>query len=273
MKPKARLRSPLKWHGGKSYHAGRIGALFPAHRSYVEPYAGGLSILLNKPRAAVEVAGDLNADLMKFYVCLRDRPDDLIKRLRSIPYRHESFKSACAGDEGSDPIEAAARFLVRHRMSRGGLGKDFAWSNRLRGGQPGDVNAWMTILDVLPAIAARLQGVELYHGHALDLIERHDSPGTLFYLDPPYVHASRTSQNAYKHEMSDEAHGRLLDAIADAQGMVVLSGYRNPLYDHTLRSWERHEFERPNDSGQTKVKSRRVEVLWLSPACNQFALM
>jgi hypothetical protein len=54
--------------------------------------------------------------------------------------------------------------------------------------------------------------------------------------------------------------------------MVILSGYANPLYDHSLRSWERHEFERPNDSGQTKVKSRRLEIVWLSPNCNRFEL-
>jgi hypothetical protein len=55
--------------------------------------------------------------------------------------------------------------------------------------------------------------------------------------------------------------------------MVVLSGYHNPLYDHVLREWERHEFDRPNDSGQTKVKTRRTEVLWLNPACDGFRLM
>jgi DNA adenine methylase len=228
--------------------------------------------LLTKRRSEIEVAGDLNADLVEFYVCLRDQPHELVRRLRSIPYTAESFRWGCESSKESDPIEAAARFLVRTRMSRGGLGKGFAWSDRLRGGQPGDANAWATILDKLPTISARLQGVELYQGDALDLIERFDSPGTLFYLDPPYVHLARTARNTYQYEMSDEDHVRLLDAITDVRGMVVLSGYANPLYGHSLPSWEHHVFERPNDSGQTKVKSRRLEIVWMSPNCNRFEL-
>jgi DNA adenine methylase len=246
--------------------------LFPPHETYCEPFAGGLSVLLNKPRAGIEVAGDLNCELIRFYSCLRDRQEELTRRLRSIPYALESFQWACKGTEDPDPIESAARFIVRNRMSRGGLGKDLAWSDRQRGGQPGDVNAWETILEELPTIAARLQGVELHQSDAVDLIDRLDSPGTLFYLDPPYVHATRTAREAYQHEMSDEDHVRLLDAIVDVRGMVIISGYSTPLYDHSLRSWERHEFEMPNNSGQGKKKNRRVEVVWANPACSKFYL-
>jgi hypothetical protein len=37
---------PLKWHGGKYYLARRIIALMPRHLHYVEPFAGGLAMLL-----------------------------------------------------------------------------------------------------------------------------------------------------------------------------------------------------------------------------------
>jgi hypothetical protein len=104
------------------------------------------------------------------------------------------------------------------------------------------VNGWL-----LPKIAARLRGVEIYHADAMDLIERFDGPETLFYIDPPYVHAARTARDAYKHVISVAAHKRLLDAILNVRGMVALSGYRNPLYDSALRSRERHEFEMTNN--------------------------
>jgi tetratricopeptide (TPR) repeat protein len=40
------VAGPLKTHGGKHYLASRIVALMPRHLHYVEPYAGGLSVLL-----------------------------------------------------------------------------------------------------------------------------------------------------------------------------------------------------------------------------------
>ena len=58
---KTAVASPLKWHGGKSYLAGRIVAMMPAHTHYVEPYAGGLSVLLAKePEGVSEVVTDLD---------------------------------------------------------------------------------------------------------------------------------------------------------------------------------------------------------------------
>lgn len=41
---KTHITSPLKWHGGKL--ARRIVALMPPHLHYVEPFAGGLRVLL-----------------------------------------------------------------------------------------------------------------------------------------------------------------------------------------------------------------------------------
>jgi DNA adenine methylase len=245
----------------------------PAHAVYVEPFAGGLSVLLNKPRSAREVVGDLNGDLIGFYRCLQHHPETLIERLGAIPYTPESFAWSLESGMDDEMVTAAARFIVRHRFSRGGLGKTFAWSERLRGGQPGDKNAWETILGTLPRIADRLEGVEIHHDAALELIRRHDGAETLFYLDPPYLPESRTARKIYAHEMSNQDHSSLLGAIAQARGMIILSGYRSALYDHALASWERHEIEMPNHAGQGRSKQRRTEVLWLNPACDRSCLV
>ena len=39
---------PLKWWGGKTYFAKKFIELMPPHLHYVEPYAGGLAVLLEK---------------------------------------------------------------------------------------------------------------------------------------------------------------------------------------------------------------------------------
>ena len=91
MKTLAKLRPAVKWHGGKAYLARKIVSMLPVHKTYVEPFAGGLSVLLNKPRSAREIVGDLNADLIGFYRCLQDRDRGLLERLRTIPYDAGSF--------------------------------------------------------------------------------------------------------------------------------------------------------------------------------------
>jgi DNA adenine methylase len=268
------LRPPLKYHGGKFYAAGWIVPLLPPHDVYVEPFAGGLNVLLRKPTAQVEIVGDLNGDLIGFYLVLRDRTKELIARLQAIPYSLESFAWACAEDPTADQLEQAVRFIVKARMSRGGLGRSFAWSERLRGGQPGDKNGWETSLKELPRIARRLQGVELGCENAVSLIRRCDCPGALHYCDPPYPGVTRSATKAYgRFEMSDEDHVKLLDVVLKLEGMVVISGRPNRLYDEALADWKRHEKVTVNHSGQGKTKKREAEVLWLSPTCNRFRLV
>jgi DNA adenine methylase len=258
-----KLRSPLKWHGGKSYLARRIVALMPEHRTYVEPFLGGGSVILNKPKAEREVAGDLNAGLTNFWLTLRDDP--LFRtRVDLTPYDRGFFDKAMEHSESDGAIVRAWCFLVRNRFSRGGLGKDFAWSDRIRGGQPGDVNAWETIKEELPAIAERMRDVEFHCCDALQLIRTNDGPDTLHYLDPPYLHETRTHRKAYVHEMSRVEHANLLHLLSGLRGTFVLSGYPSKLYDDTatLCRWHRVEFDMPNHSGQGKNKQRRTECLW-----------
>lgn len=263
-----KLRSPLKWHGGKSYLARRIVALFPPHRVYVEPFAGGLNVLLNKPPAEREVASDANADLMAFWWHLKNSTADLLEILRGIEYSRESWFEWGHEDSPHWGLSQQAEFLVRNRFSRGGLGKDFAWSDRLRGKHreggavPGDVNAWDTIRAELPAIAARIAGVELDNLDAVNVIQANDAPDALIYCDPPYLHSTRTHTKAYAHEMARDDHAGLLSCLKACAGRVFLSGYRSDLYDEALAGWTRHDFDMPNHSGQGKSKQRRIECVW-----------
>jgi DNA adenine methylase len=166
-------------------------------------------------------------------------------------------------------------FIVRRRFSRGGMGRTFAWSDRLRGGQPGDRNAWETFKRGLPRLARRLRHVELLCQDALEVIREHDGPETLLYLDPPYLRETRTAPTVYEHEMTAADHARLLEVITHCRGMVAISGYANLFYDQALEGWDKVEFDMPNHASQSRSKQRRVEVLWLSPNCREarFALV
>jgi DNA adenine methylase len=261
-----RLRPPFKRHGGKYYLAPWIVPLMPYHRIYVEPFVGSGSVLLAKPPAGREVAGDLDEWLVGCWRVLQADPAGLLAVLADVEYTQEDFRLAVGTIEAravepDSPLGARA-FLVRNRFSRGGLGKSFARSTRLRGGRNEQVNSWATIRAQLPAIAARVRGVEFRRQAAPGLVREFDGPDTLTYLDPPYLPDTRTVRQAYDHEMTRADHRDLLDLAIGCRGRVMISGYPDDLYDGLLAGWRCHRRGMPNHSGQGKSKGRRTECLW-----------
>jgi len=124
------------------------------------------------------------------------------------------------------------------------------------------VSAWLSAIDGLPAVHARLRRVAIENRDAIELIATVDRPGTLFYLDPPYLHETRSATEVYAHEMTPSDHERLLTALLSCQGKVMLSGYPSPLYDNILRGWTRHTKDVANHSAGGKSKDRKTECLW-----------
>jgi DNA adenine methylase len=126
-------------------------------------------------------------------------------------------------------------------------------------------SAWLSAVEGLPAVHARLARVAILNRPALDVIREMDAPGTLYYLDPPYLHSTRTDRTIYgDFEMSAKAHRELLDVLSGIKGKFLLSGYRSDLYDRRAarNGWDRIEFDRPNNAAHGKIKRRVVECLW-----------
>ena len=256
---------PLKWHGGKHYLAKRLVALMPAHIHYVEPYFGGGSVLLAKdPEGVSEVVNDLNGDLMQFWGVLQD-PDlfeQFRRRVEAIPFAEVEWRVAAI--KRPDTVLQAVAFFVRCRQSMAGRMKSFAplSRTRTRRGMNEQASAWISAVDGLPAVHARLRRVVILNRPALDVIKTQDGPKTLFYLDPPYLHPTRTAKSVYEYEMSVKDHEHLLEALVTLQGRVMLSGYPHELYDSKLAGWTRHDFEIPNHAATATTKRLMVESVW-----------
>ncbi len=130
---------------------------------------------------------------------------------------------------------------------------------------------WSRYPGQLPAVIERLQGVLIECRPAIEVMQQHDTPETLHFVDPPYVFGTRSlrnvTQGCYRHEMTDEQHLELLAVLRGLRGMVVLSGYPSELYERELADWQVHTTGARISAGRgTAVKT---EVLWLNPACQQ----
>lgn len=269
-----KLATPLKTHGGKHYLAAWIAAKFPPHIHYVEPYAGGLSVLLAKdPEGVSEVVNDIDGLLTNFWRVLQGRESRqaLIETLSLVPFSEPEFdhaKSACEqlADRrwGNVNVDVAVKFFVLARQSLAGRQKHFAplSRTRTRRGMNEQVSAWMSAIDGLETVGERLRRVVVLNRPALDVIHAEDAPSTLFYLDPPYLGETRTSKQVYRHEMTPGDHLRLLDRIKSAESKVAISGYSSPTYEDALRAWNRHEYKTPNHSSGGASKRTMTECLW-----------
>jgi len=68
------MKPPMPYAGGKQNIADDIVALLPSHLHYVEPFAGGLSVLFAKEPSHIETVNDIDEEIMTFWTVLRDKP-------------------------------------------------------------------------------------------------------------------------------------------------------------------------------------------------------
>ena len=266
-------RPALRYHGGKFRLAPWILQFFPPHAVYVEPYGGGASVLLRKPRAHTEVYNDIADEVVNVFRVLRD--PELAERLRRgvelTPAARAEF--LLSYQRSDDPVEQARRTVVRSFM---GFGSGAVYSKHATGfrtGARGERNKsaahdLVTWPDQVPAFVERLRGVTIESRDALQVMQSADGPGTLHYVDPPYPHSTRGNargvRQKYAREMTDDDHRVLAGVLKDLRGMVVLSGYACDLYDRELYAdWERHQVLALADGARA-----RTEVVWLNPACS-----
>lgn len=262
-------RPVLRYHGGKWRLAPWIIQHFPPHRVYVEPFGGAASVLMRKPRSYAEVYNDLDGEIVNLFRVLRsDRADELVRLLRLTPVARAEFVLSYEPDD--DPVEQARRTVVRSFMGFGSNAHKRATGFRSNSNRSYTTPAhdWRNYPDAMGAMIERLRGVTIECRDAREVIEQHDSPETLYYVDPPYPSGTRDRGPDYAHEMTDDDHRALAHVLRSVQGMVVLSGYACDLYDVELYpDWHRVEKAALADGAR-----KRTEVLWLNEAAASRAM-
>jgi DNA adenine methylase len=268
--PRSRRRRKIVfgWYGGKFSHLEWLLPLLPTCRQYCEPFSGSAAVLLNRDPSQVETYNDVDGDVVNFFRVLRDRQDEFIRAITLTPFSREDYYIAIYGKTtGISDLERARRFYIRARQTRTGLAQTATlgrWANcknTSRAGMSGVVSRWLGGIGCLEEIAERLLRVQIENRPAVDVVKLYDDPGTLFYCDPPYLHATRGDNKAYGFEMDEEEHVALARALNECRGMVAVSGYRCDLMDELYNGWRR--FDAPVKQCHS-VKKARQESLWMN---------
>ncbi len=260
----------LRYHGSKWRIAKWIISHFPVHKIYCEPFGGSASVLIKKKLSKIEVYNDLDGNVVNFFRVLRDpvKAKRLIDLLALTPYARDEYDLAF--EKCDDDIEMARRLVVKSYF---GFGSNAGTRRSKCGFRSNDWTArkannliWLKLPESLIHVVHRFKNVIIENLPAAAILEKQDSERTLFYIDPPYVHSTRTSfakDRSYMHEMTDEDHAALARQLKSLKGMVIVSGYRSDLYDDLYREWTRKEKLATTQGNSTCLY--RKEYLWISP--------
>lgn len=267
MKP----RPVLRYHGGKWLLAPWIISHFPRHRIYVEPFGGAASVLMRKEPARVEVYNDLWSTVVNVFRVLREpaKAADLGRLLYLTPFARDEFRETSLNRlEGLSDVEQARRTILRSFAGFGSASTNGDHATGFRAvtakSAPKAAANWANYPGQIAYFVDRLRTVVVENRPALEVIRRYDGPDTLFYLDPPYPHCTRSLRRGnatYAHEMTDDDHVALALTLRAIQGMAIISGYDCKLYRCCYGGWTRASKKHIADGGR-----RREESIWLNPA-------
>lgn len=254
------MHAICKYPGSKWSIANWIISFFPEHHSYLEPFAGSMAVLFNKPRSNIETVNDLDGNVVNLFEWIKKDPERLAHEIYWTPYARQVYEDAFAAVP-EDSLGKAVNFYIRLNMGHGfrTTGEKVGWKNDVQGRERAYASQdWTNLPDKIMQAAERLRGVQIENLPAVDVIQRFNFSNVLIYGDPPYVLSTRHGKQ-YRHELDDKGQNDTLDVLLAHKGPVLLSGYDNDLYNDRLKGWHREEI----DSYSQKSTKRR-EVLWMN---------
>jgi DNA adenine methylase len=201
--------------GGKSYLAPRIATMLPPHKIYVEPFVGGGAVFYRKYPSEVEVLNDKDTEIIFANRFMRDMSSDDFGKLKKLDW--VGSKSQFDKVKNMQPKTDMERFYKHLYLKSKSFAKGMSAYDDYHDGKS-------TNTDKFWQCHERLNKVKLNSGDYMKMIEKYDSPDTLFYLDPPYpdrafVGGDKTFGDAFTNEKLKE----LLDKLDKVKGKFIVS--------------------------------------------------
>ena len=205
----------IPWIGGKRRRANHIIPQCPAHKCYVEVFAGCAALYFMRPPAEVEVINDINGELVRLYRVVQNHLEEFVRHFKFALSSREVFKwhQETPPDTLTD-IQRAVRFFYLQQHAFGGKVDGQTWGTATT---TPPVNL-LRIEENLSAAHLRLSGAFIENMDWYKLIERYDRPHTLFYLDPPYWETE-----GYGVDFPLQEYKKMAELLGRLKGKAIVS--------------------------------------------------
>jgi site-specific DNA-adenine methylase len=299
------LKAPFPYFGGKSKVADTIWGLLGADvTNYVEPFAGSLAVLLNRPGGAgkVETVNDYDGLLANAWRAMQHDPEavaeyadwpvnecDLHARHLWLIGQREALTERLMGDpnwydakaagwwvwgacawigsgwcSGKGPWVSADGVLTRTGNAGQGINRKMP--------HVGDAGRCDYIREIFTELSERLRNVRVVCGDFERVLgpsttTRHGLTGV--FLDPPYEADNHDPYHAGSSGVSARARDWAMKNGYDPLLRIVLSGYDGEhdmleMWGWTKHSWKAHGGYGSQGNSRGRDNAHR-EVLWVSP--------
>lgn len=203
------------------------------HDAYAEPFVGMGGVFFRRSIVPkTEIINDGSRDVSNLFRILQRHYPAFMDYLRfSLAGRAEFERLAETKPDTLTDLERAGRFLYLQRLSFGGkvTGQTFGVE---RSGTSGfNLNRLAPLLD---EVHSRLTSVTVECMDFEAFLLRYDRPGTLFYLDPPYV----GSESYYGKDLFNPSDTeRLVEVLKGLKARFILSNSDLPKARHLFRDF------------------------------------
>ena len=123
LKPYSPITKPIfRWVGGKTWSLKILNSLISSvnYENYFEPFFGGGALFFSFEQKNKSFLFDLNEDLIKTYIDIRDRPNELVNKIKSFE-SNEKFYYSLRDSNPKNDLDRSARFLYLNKTSFNGI--------------------------------------------------------------------------------------------------------------------------------------------------------
>jgi DNA adenine methylase len=201
-------------------------------------------------RCRYVIANDNDNDIFHLFMVVKDRKDELLEALVSMPV-HESLFKHWKTTEESDPIWQAVRFLMLSNF--GYMGQPD--SLRFIAGDSKQV-----LLREIEGIFAKIQNIQFMCCDFREVIPKmsfqddNKRKRAFIYADPPFLNTGNNYKNGFTEEDTHD-----LFSILQASGMrYAVSEFKHPYIYHLIKE---HGLHVTSLGVRCNLQNRREEIL------------